>query len=144
MREIKTEITISASTKTVWSVLMDFDNYPNWNPFMKSIQGEKIIGQKLIVKIQPPNGKEMTFKPEILVLESNKELKWLGKAGLKGVFDGAHSFQLEQQNDGSTKFIHGEKFSGILVGLMDKTLDKTELGFRQMNEALKKECENKK
>lgn len=144
MRQINTNINISASPETVWKVLMDFDNYPQWNPFMISIEGEKVIGKKLTVKIKPPNGKEMTFKPEILIFESNKKLKWLGKAGLKGIFDGEHSFHLENQNDGSTKFIHGEKFSGILVGLMGKTLAKTELGFKQMNEALKKECESKK
>lgn len=123
---------------------MDFNNYTNWNPFMKSIQGEKAVGQNLEVNIHPPNGKEMAFKPEILVLEPNKELRWLGKAGLKGIFDGEHYFQLMKEGENKTKFIHGEKFSRLLVGLMGKTLDKTEQGFSQMNSAFKKECENRK
>lgn len=144
MRHVLTEISIAASPEVIWKVLMDFENYPNWNPFMVSIIGEKSIGNKLIVKIKPPNGKEMTFKPEILVFESNKKLKWLGKAGLKGIFDGEHSFVLEVQSDGYTKFIHSERFTGILVGLSKKMLDKTEQGFKQMNEALKQECEIKK
>lgn len=122
---------------------MDFENYGNWNPFIKSIQGEKSPGGKLKVAIHPPNGKEMTFKPKILVLEQNRELKWMGQGPIKGLFDGVHSFQLEDQNDGTTKFKHEEVFTGIFVGLAKKTLDKTEDGFKQMNEALKKECENR-
>lgn len=120
---------------------MDFDNYSHWNPFIKSISGEKSVGGKLVVKIQPPNAKEMTFKPKILKLEENKVFKWLGHAPIKGLFDGAHSFILEELESGSTKFKHEEVFTGILIGLSGKVLDKTEEGFRQMNEALKKECE---
>lgn len=111
---------------------------------MKHIQGEKAVGKKLNVTIHPPNGKEMTFKSEILVFEPSKELKWLGKGPIKGLFEGVHSFVLEDQNDGGTKFVHSERFTGMLVRLSRKMLDKTEQGFKQMNEALKKECENKK
>lgn len=34
-----------------------------------------------------------------------------------------------------------KKFSGILVSLMGKNLDKTIKGFELMNESLKNECE---
>jgi hypothetical protein len=40
-----------------------------------------------------------------------------------------------------TKFIHGEKFSGLLVPFVRKMLDKTQKGFQLMNESIKKECE---
>jgi hypothetical protein len=42
-----------------------------------------------------------------------------------------------------TKFIHGEKFSGLLVPLVGKMLDKTQKGFQLMNESIKNECERK-
>tara|TARA_R100000278_G_C5377313_1_gene131182 strand:- start:53 stop:310 length:258 start_codon:yes stop_codon:yes gene_type:complete len=85
----------------------------------------------------------MTFKPVILKLEPSKEFRWKGKLGIKGIFDGEHFFILEKETDDSTRFIHGEKFSGILVSLMGKTLDKTKEGFEIMNEAIKRECERK-
>ena len=40
MKSINTEITINASTEIVWKVLMDFENYSNWNPFVTRIEGE--------------------------------------------------------------------------------------------------------
>ena len=48
---------------------------------------------------------------------------------------------LEDEGNGSVKFIHGENFGGIMIPFMNKMLDKTEVGFRLMNEAIKKRCE---
>lgn len=140
-KEIATEIEINSTSERVWQVLTDFDNYSNWNPFIKSITGKKIVGQKLATQIIPPNRKLMKFSPVVLTFETNKELRWLGSGPIKGVFDGEHYFKIIEQENGSVKFEHGERFSGILVGLMPKLLIDTKLGFKQMNEALKKECE---
>lgn len=44
--EIKTEILINAAPEKIWAILTDFDNYPNWNPFIKTIEGRVEIGSK--------------------------------------------------------------------------------------------------
>ncbi len=142
MKNIKTEILINTNATKVWDVLMDFENHPKWNPFIKSIHGEQKLGKNLTVHIQPPNAKGMTFKPVILTLKPNIEFRWKGKLGIKGIFDGEHYFILEPVGN-NTKLIHGEKFSGILVALTGKMLEKTAEGFRLMNEALKNKCEQK-
>jgi hypothetical protein len=141
MKKIETEIVIDSDLSIVWSVLSDFENYPNWNPFITSIKGEKSVGKKLTVSIQPPDGNTMTFKPIILKFEPNKEFRWKGKLGITGIFDGEHFFVLEKLNEHKTKVLHGEKFKGVLVSLMGSALDKTKIGFELMNGALKKECE---
>ena len=143
MENIQTEILILADTAKVWDVLMNFDSYPKWNPFITSISGERKLGNRLTVSINPPGGKGMTFKPNILTLEANKEFRWKGKLGINGIFDGEHYFILESVDKDITKFIHGEKFSGLLVPLVGKMLDKTQKGFQLMNESIKKECERK-
>jgi len=43
-----------------------------------------------------------------------------------------------------TKFIHGEDMSGILVSLLGSKLDKMNISFESMNQALKRECEKNK
>jgi hypothetical protein len=141
MQHIETEILINAQPEKVWAVLTDFERHPTWNPFIKSIEGEKAVGKQLKVFIQPPSGSGMTFKPDVLAFDANKEFRWKGKLFVKGIFDGEHYFQLIDMGDGTTKFIHGENFSGFLVPLMGGALDKTKAGFELMNEALKRECE---
>ena len=143
MKNIQTEILINTDITKVWDVLMNFDNYPKWNPFITSISGERKLGSRLTVSINPPGGKGMTFKPNILTLEANKEFRWKGKLGINGIFDGEHYFILEVLENDKTKFIQGEKFSGLLVPFVGKMLDKTQKGFQLMNESIKKECERK-
>lgn len=141
MNKIETEILINAGRQKVWQVLTDYENHPCWNPFIQLIQGDRAAGGKLTVHIKPPGGKRMIFKPDILKFEPEREFRWKGKFGIKGIFDGEHYFILEETGEHQTKFIHGEIFSGILVGLMGGALANTRDGFVLMNEALKKECE---
>jgi hypothetical protein len=143
MKNIQTEILINTDITKVWDVLMNFDSYPKWNPFITSISGERKLGNRLTVSINPPGGKGMTFKPNILTLEANKEFRWKGKLGINGIFDGEHYFILESVDKDITKFIHGEKFSGLLVPFVRKMLDKTQKGYQLMNESIKNECERK-
>ena len=140
--EIATEIEFNATPESVWKVLTDFENYPKWNPFIKSISGEKKEGKRLAIEITQPNRKPMTFSPVVLTFKTNKELRWLGKLGVKGIFDGEHYFRIIERENGYIKFEHGEIFSGILVGFMPKLLKDTKIGFERMNKALKEECEN--
>ena len=141
MREIQTEIEIDASPDVVWSHLTSFEKYPDWNPFITSAEGKAELGARLSVTIFPPGGKAMGFKPKVLVAEPGRELRWLGRFLLPGIFDGEHRFLLESHGDG-TKLIQAEKFRGLLVPLMWKSMrPKTTRGFELMNEALKARCE---
>lgn len=141
MKKIKTEIVIDKDVSTVWNVLTDFESYPNWNPFVRSIEGEKYIGKKVSVTCNTAGGKMVSFKPIVIKLDTDREFRWKGKLGFRGIFDGQHYFKLENMGENQTKFIHGEDMSGVLVSLMGKTLNKMNDSFEMMNEALKKECE---
>ena len=78
------------------------------------IEGTPEVGKKLVVHLSRDG---MTFKPEVLVATPNKELRWLGKLGLHGIFDGEHFFVLTTNGDGTTRLNHGERFSGALIAL---------------------------
>ena len=142
MREIHTEIKINADSKRVWAVLTNYEGHQRWNPFIKSWSGDKEKGGKLEVLIEPPGGNAMTFKPTILKFDEERELRWLGRLGIPGIFDGEHYFQIEQISDNQVRFIQGEKFKGILIPFLGSIFPKTIEGFNAMNEALKSECEN--
>ncbi|MDV7698329.1 SRPBCC domain-containing protein [Chryseobacterium soli] len=140
-KKIETQIIINAAPQKVWEILTDFNNYPNWNPFIKSISGSINIGSTLKVTIEPEEGKGMTFKPLVQSSVKKKELSWLGKLLFKGIFDGKHKFQLIDNGNGTTTFIQSEEFSGILVPFIN--LDKTAEGFNKMNQSLKEQAEKK-
>jgi hypothetical protein len=142
MHEIRTEIEIEASPARVWDVLLNFASHPRWNPFIRSISGNAVPGERLKVSIHPPGGKAMTFKPRVLVAQPHRELRWLGRLLMPGVFDGEHFFQMEGTGLARTRLVHGEKFSGLLVPMARAQLDGgTRAGFIAMNQALKQRAE---
>ncbi|WP_173682163.1 SRPBCC domain-containing protein [Clostridium saccharoperbutylacetonicum] len=132
---------INSTVDKVWTILTDFDSYPNWNPFIKYLKGTPKEGNKIEVKIVPPNSNGMIFKPTILKFTPNKELRWLGRLFIPGLFDGEHIFELISNNDGTTTLIQREKFHGILVPLLKNSLYDTKAGFDLMNKKIKEICE---
>ena len=143
MRELRTEIEINASAEKVWQLLIDFDAYPQWNPFIRSVSGTPEPNSKLNILIQPSGARGMKFRPTVLKVEPEKELRWLGSLFVPGLFDGEHIFNIEPLSETSVKFVQREQFSGLLVPLFWRSLDKdTRRGFNEMNAALKKRAES--
>ena len=143
MKEIHTEIEIKAPAEKVWRVLTNFAAYPDWNPFVRRVEGDVRVGARLHVYIQPSGGKGMSFRPTVLIAEPNRELRWLGHLWLPGLFDGEHSFSIERLDEGRVRFIQRERFGGLLVPFLSKILDgDTRRGFEEMNRALKLRAES--
>ncbi|MEL6675494.1 MAG: SRPBCC domain-containing protein [Bacteroidota bacterium] len=142
MKKIVTKILIEARPEQVWQALTNFSEIGSWNPFIKEISGEGSVGAQLKVILQPKPGQEMKFEPEVLVWKENQQFEWLGKLWIKGLFDGNHYFHLEETAEGHTLFHHGERFTGILVGILMAMIGKqTEQNFEAMNAAIKQKAE---
>lgn len=139
---IERSIEIDATPATVWSILTDTNAYPSWNPFMTELTGDLAVGAKLEVRIAPPDARPMTFKPIVLAVDPERELRWLGRFIVPGLVDGEHSLRIEPLADGRSRFTQTERFSGLLVRPLKSMLGKTELGFEQMNAALKTTAES--
>jgi hypothetical protein len=142
MKELRSEIEILASAERVWNLLTDFENFPQWNPFIRRASGNVLVGERLEVNIQPSGAKGMFFRPVILKVEPNRELRWLGHLLVSGLFDGEHIFTIEPMGTNRVRFIQRETFTGLLVPLFSRGLDAdTRRGFEEMNQALKARSE---
>lgn len=140
-RSIERTIEIDRDPVTVWAVLTDLAAHREWNPFIRDIRGEVRVGARLRVHIAPPGGRGMTFRPVVTVAEPGRELAWLGRLGVRGLFDGAHAFRLRDLGEGRTSLTQSETFRGLLVPLFGSLLEATADGFDVMNRALKDRCE---
>ncbi len=138
MKELITETRINAGPDKVWAVLAGDPDWGAWNPFIVRSEGEKKAGGRLVNTMAMKGQKPMTFKPVVLKAEAGVELRWLGRLFVPGLFDGEHYFKLEAV-DGGTQLTHGERFSGILVGMLD--MDDTKASFEAFNAGLKKRAE---
>lgn len=75
---------------------------PTWNPFIKAISGEPKTGSRLSVHIVPPGKSGMWFKPTVIAVRPEHELRWLGHLMVPGIFDGEHYFLLDPIGDDRT------------------------------------------
>lgn len=139
---LKTCLDLDASRQRIWTTLLDFARYEQWNPFMRAISGEPRVGARLRVSVQPPSGAAMTFRPVVVAAEENRHFRWRGSLPIPGLFTGEHYFILEALSPTRTRLFHGEDFSGLLVRFARSGLSgPTRQGFEAMNQALRTRVE---
>jgi hypothetical protein len=140
-QEIKTEIAIESSCERVYEILTNLSSYSAWNPFIVRSEGYAITG-KTIKNTMKNGDKEIVFRPKVLKAEQGVAFEWLGSLLFKGLFDGHHYFHIQKIEENKINLIHGEKFSGILSGMILRKIgDQTRGNFIKMNRALKTEAE---
>ena len=140
MTTIETTTEIAATPDAVWAVLTDFERYADWNPFITAAEGTARVDERLRIRVHPPRSRAMTFKPTVTAAVPGERLEWLGRLGVRGLFDGRHEFRLEALADDRTRLVQRESFSGLLTGLLLNDA-RIRNGFEAMNDALKTRVE---
>src|SRR5919107_3953597 len=129
MKELHSQIEIDASAERVWDILTDFASYPQWNPFIRRISGALKVGERLEVRLEPPDSRGITLRPKVLSAEPNRLMRWLGHLLVPGVFDGEHSLAIHPLEVDRVRFVQHEAFKGVLVPLLARSLENTLRGF---------------
>lgn len=140
-RAFKIEITattkIAAPAARTWQVLSDTDSYPQWNPFVRRLDGTLTKGQRIEVRLQQGDSKPHTVKPRVVEVEPGRSFAWLGHVGLPGMFGARHRFSVEPTSDGASQLIQHETLSGLLTPLFRRMLtQETPIAFAALNDAL--------
>src|SRR3989475_3821555 len=138
MLELRTEVEIDAPAERVWAVLLDFERFPDWNPFIRRVRGDAQVGSRLDVLLGASGTRAMRFRPTVKAVVPNRELRWLGRLGLPRLFDGEHIFQIEPLGPMRSRFVQRERFRGLFVPLLARRLNRdARPGFEGMNPALR-------
>jgi len=142
---IQDSVLIKATSEEIWQVLLDFENYHQWNSLLQYIDGQPKLGEKLKLRLTIPDGVSYTFQPIVTQYDENKCFAWKAVTFLPGIFDGEHFFELHQVGERETKFINREQFSGLVSPIVQKLslLKDAEPGFQMMNQELKQYLEEK-
>lgn len=139
--QLRTEVEIDAPASTVWQVLIDRATYHEWNPFITSFEGKLEEGREVNIVVSPPDAGDFRFRPRLIRVAPEKELRWRGKVLAEFLFVGEHYITLQDLGHGRTRVCHGEDFSGGLLRWMGRQMAATARGFVFMNQALKRRAE---
>jgi hypothetical protein len=142
MRELHSEIEIQASPERVWEVLTNLAAYRDWNPFIVHAAGRPVVGDRLELRMRLPGRRPTTFRPVVLAADPARQLRWLGRLLVPGLFDGEHAFTIEPLGPGRVRLTQRERFRGLLARpILALIAGPTEQGFDRMNQALKARAE---
>ena len=132
----RVEVNIRASAERVWSLLTDAEDFPRWNSTVARIEGRIREGERLMLRVP---GTDRTFSPRVSGVVPNRHMVWTG--GFAPVFKGVRTFDLNARDDGSTDFAMQERFSGLVLPLIRRSLPDFGPVFERYANDLKREAE---
>lgn len=130
---------IDAPPETVWGLLTDADSYDAWNDAVVSIEGSIEMGRtiKLVSVVNP----DRTFKLKVAEMDSPHHMVWSDGMPF-GLFKGERTYTLAPVR-GGTDFTMTEVFSGLMSGLIVKSIPDMTESFNQFAEGLKTAAEGR-
>lgn len=132
----RVEINIHATSERVWGLLTDARGFPRWNSTVTSIEGQIREGETLQLRVP---GSDRVFTPAVSGVVANEQMTWTG--GFAPMFKGVRTFNLISRHDGSTDFQMQERFSGLMLPLVKRSLPDFGPIFEAYANDLKRESE---
>lgn len=112
------EIEIDSTPEKVWNIMINFHEWPNWNPDIKKVEINGPIIEGTVFKWKAGPG---TITSRLQQIVPYKTLGWSGKTfGIKAI----HIWNIEQKN-GSTIVKTKESWEGIPARLFKKSSQKS-------------------
>lgn len=131
-KSVHHEISINASTETVWQTLTDMDSYADWNPTLEVLEGEYKVGSKVRYRFHQSEGNSYEVGTEVSLITPEKLIKQQG--GTPGVITYHHQYILKEKTYGCLLTIH-EDYAGLFVHFWNPA--PAEKAYQRQNEALK-------
>ncbi|MEN0000521.1 MAG: SRPBCC domain-containing protein [Pseudomonadota bacterium] len=137
MKSFRTEIEISAQAETVWTVLTQ--KMPVNPELYGIIRLEGTIAPGAQLKLWSEAAPKTAFSLSVASMDPPKEMVWKGGMPL-GLFVGTRVFSLETIQTGC-KFTMQEDFTGLLSGLITRSMPDLTPSFTKFAHTLKSEAE---
>jgi uncharacterized protein YndB with AHSA1/START domain len=130
--------TIKAGPEKVWAVLTDGDRFPQWDSGIERVEGKIAPGStiKLYVKVNPGRA----FPLKVTEFAAPRRMVFTGGMPL-GLFKGVRTYTLEPDGAGGTRFRMREEYTGLLLGMIWKSIPDLGPSFEEFASGLKAAAE---
>lgn len=130
--------TIDAPPEVVWGVLTDIAAWPSWESAVLRTEGTIAEGQK--VKIWPEVNPDRAFPVKVTTLDAPRRMVFQGGMPL-GLFRGTRTYVLEPTGTNQTRFHMQEVYTGLLSGMVTKSIPNLQPSFDTFARGLKSQAE---
>jgi len=128
---------IRATPDQVWPVLTDVTSWPTWDSGVDRVEGEFALGAKLTITVAANPGR--AFPVKVTQVDGPGRMVFRGGMPL-GLFVGERTYTLAPE-DGGTRFTMREEYSGLVAGMIVKSIPDLNPSFQQFAEGLAQRAE---
>ena len=132
------DVMIRATPQQVWDVLVTFDEYHLWNPFIVEAAGIAEPGRRLRLAVR--RGGIVRYHAVVTAASPARTLEWAGRLVIPRMFDVRHRFDLQPVVDG-THVTQSVVFRGLLVAWARDLQDDAARSLDDLNAALRDRVE---
>ena len=140
MKAFATRMEIQARIDTIWALLLDLPNWARWNTTIDRTVGQIGRGARIQVFVKQSPGR--AFPLRVTELDAPHRMVWAGGMPL-GLFKGTRVYELEPRAGGSTEFRMREGYTGLLAGLIEKSIPDLQPSFDEFARCLKRAAEGR-
>ena len=134
-------VTIHAPAELVWQVIVDFDNYVQWNRFCPEIRGELKLGAALAMRVDLGNGLQDQVE-YISTIEAPRRIVWSMENKPGDPIHADRSQVIEPIDEHSCTYWSIDEFAGDMVpAMMEAMAEPVERGFNLCAQGLKDHAE---
>lgn len=138
MKSFATSIEIQAPMEAVWRILIDLPAWSRWNSTIERTEGKVVINAKIKLFVKAAPGR--AFPLRVVSLNAPQHMVWIGGMPVR-LFKGTRTYQLSASSSETTQFHMREEFTGILAGLIGKSIPDMQPTFDEFAQCLKIEAE---
>lgn len=137
-KTFSTTLNIHAGADRVWTILTDLPLWPQWNTTVERVAGTVALGRRVTVWVKINPGR--AFPLHVTELAAPRRMVWSGGMPL-GLFRGTRVFELLASEPGTTQFRMSEAYTGLLAGLISRSIPDLQPAFDEFAQCLKREAE---
>lgn len=137
------EVLINAPVELVWQILVDFENYGQWNEFCPQITAELKLGSPVDMMTDLGNGLQQQVE-YITQIEPNHIIAWSMKNEPGDPVHACRTQQLTKVTDSSCIYYTVDEFSGeFMPAMLENFGVHIEAGFNRCAQGLKRHAEQR-
>jgi hypothetical protein len=139
-RCVHTERLIAAPIEHVWSVLVDFECYPEWNPFTFGVTTGGVVGGPVTLRVKLGRT-NLTMHERLTRWDEGRAVAWGLRWGRGVIIDCDRVQSLARVDEHTTLYRCHEAFDGLLAPLVYGLYrGRMQVGFEAAAEALAVRC----
>lgn len=138
MKSFATKIVIRATQDVTWRILTNASDYPAWNSTVTKVDGIIAAGEKITVHAKISPGR--AFPVKVSQFNAPTRMVWAGGMPL-GLFQGVRTFDVRNAVAGTVEFSMREEYSGLLAGVITKSIPDLQPAFDEFAACLKARAE---